>query len=222
MGDVIATLQPVCSRDGSRKNLGTPFGMTLDGRLWACATDGHVMAALPMAGEIRKDGPDAARLCDIAATHKTTVEALRAWAGPSQPLESKCPECGGVPVKCQECKGEGEIAAPYCDCPSCDGYHPCHSCRGKRRCKTCQDSGEVTAPVRYGRIGPAILNLNLLALALDTAPPSGEVAVGTGGEKDPVLFRTTDWISVVMPMMHASGKPSVFDGATAITPEQRS
>jgi hypothetical protein len=180
---VLDRLKPVCSADKDRARIATPFAMTYEGRKWACATDGHVLAALPFDGDLRGDGPDAVKVIPAAPpTHKTTIAALRHLAGKIA-FET-----------CDKCDGSGEVAHD-CDCSLCtySGSEPCGRCDGEGKWRK----------QRPAQIGPVVFDRNLLALVLGSGPEAGEVRVGPLVALEPIRFRTADWLALVMPI-HAT------------------
>lgn len=91
-------LQPICSTDGTRPALLTPFGMDFKGHRWMAASDGHVAVALLVDRELRADGPDlAGKVLDLAPppNFKANVAQLSKWAGPVR--SEPCHGCGKDP-----------------------------------------------------------------------------------------------------------------------------
>jgi hypothetical protein len=110
--DLFAALKPLCSEDPDRERLASPFAIVFENRKWACGTNGHCLAALPFDGELRTDGPDAAKEIPTGKpTHTATLAALREWAG--TPVMEECPQCGGEKKRtghdCDLCGGKGEL-----------------------------------------------------------------------------------------------------------------
>lgn len=165
---VPTSLLVCCSDVSYRTEILTPFAIKHEGRQWACATDGHCLAAVPFDGELRTDGPDTAPLFPrVPLSHKTRVAALRDWAGKPQSRDR-------------------------CSCDHCFCEEEC--CRGM-----------VEVP-RYARLLDGVLNLNLLCHVLESAPFDAEVRFLHAEPLGPFVFRTDDWIGMIMPIRPDDGE----------------
>jgi hypothetical protein len=135
-----------------------PFSLDVEGERWACATDGHQLAA--------RRGVDAAQVenIDKVIGHvrdfftvarggpEVDASALRAWAGEPVPRPT-----------CKECDGAKQVEA-HCDsCPH-SHVHDCHVCDG---------IGSVAPPQRHVRVLGAPVNQDILARALAAADAGG-------------------------------------------------
>lgn len=211
--DVLERIKSVCSVDPTRSNLLTPFGVEWAGRKWAAGTDGRALAMVHFEGELRTEGapqiasPGISILPGPGSTHTADIEALRAWAGAASPPLITCDACKGTPPpKCSEFRGEGSVAAHDCDCPHCDGEHPCSKCRGKNRggCDRCNSSGKTAAPIRGGKLGGVVFDRNLVGRVLAAGPATGRIEVSLTNETSPAYFRGEGWIGIVMPLSRLS------------------
>lgn len=188
-----------------------PATFELHGASWTVATEGHVLVA------IREEAPSGfppapAEQRPVIAQFLTTplaggtpadLAALRTWCGePQWPGEDPCPQCHGAgTVTCPACDGEHHRA---CTCSTCGDEHEadCQECHnGQADCRACDGTGRHggTLPVRPGRIGPALINRELLARGLAHLP--GEIATVAVPVPDaPLYVDGAGWRVVLMPM----------------------
>jgi len=126
---------------------------------------------------------------------KTTVEALRNWAGDF------------VFTRCTQCQGEG-----YIPCPNCkDG---CNKCDDEREveCPTCKTASWAGFDHKSrGQLGEIVINLKLLAGIVNCVAP-GDVELHIpeyvkGRSQKPLLIIGTAWKAVIMPMRLNDGVP---------------
>jgi hypothetical protein len=176
----LEVLKPLCRPDDSHPSsarLATPFELLWRDRRYACASDGHKLAAFVYDGELRADGPDVpAVLPKTEPTHVAPVGALLAWAG-KETFES-----------CEACEGSGEF---YCNCPTCHVQHKCEECGGE---------GEVPE-LREGLMLGDLVNLDYVREILQTLPEGVEqVALVHEGKLAPFGFSADGWLACIMPI----------------------
>lgn len=216
---ILDSLKAACSSDPMRVNMAEPFAIQYEGRKWACATDGHALAIVPSDDVAEGVNPPnaAALLPGPASTHSASIVDLRAFAGVAGPKWMACPKCNGNPPPlCSKCKGDGVIH-DFCSCPKCDGDHECPKCKGKSGgCSNCDDTGKSRPDPRPGVMLGVVLNLDVLAAVLVSAPAEGRVEFVNRGDKAPIHFRTTDWQALVMPLYLTS--PNDKPVFTALAP----
>lgn len=181
--DILERIKPLCSSDGDRPNIATPFRMLYRDGIFAVATDGILMVAAPFAGDLRTDGPDVASILkdEPAPTHAAQMRALREWAGSPYPAETLCVKCKGAPPR-----------LPYC---------PTHE-RG-RFCDGCDSLGRTTERWRQGLVLNACLNRILLARLLAALPEKTDIVrIGRAdGDGKPYLPETSEgWVGAIMPI----------------------
>lgn len=173
---IIEVLAAVVSTDKERPNLCSPYGIEFEGRKWACATDGKMLAALPFDGELRTDGPDPlGMLREMPATHSASVAGLLRAAG-----EMVMTKCDGFDCDNGDCNCGCENTPPH-------------------KCRKCAGTGKMPE-LRPRRMLRGTLNPDLLSRLLSTAPKGSLLSVGQADEKDPYVFRGSNWIGLLMPM----------------------
>lgn len=176
------------SAEPARAALAKPMRLAVAGAPWVIASDGAVLVAergeAPSYPECHPSivlrivsylaRPEGAR-------RPTTIEALRAWAGP--PVLAKpepCGSCQGAGASpCGECGGTGKSDR---ECADCGEHHDClcDCCKaGRIYCEPCAGTGKEDGkrPVRPGRIAGLAVDRERLARVLALAPWTGEVTI---------------------------------------------
>lgn len=192
-------LTNLCSKVASRMLV--PFGSTYKGIRYDVATDGHAILLVPGTKYPKRNNavPISGVLkgSDRAATHRTTLEALREWTAEVPP-----------PDKCSGCNGTGTI--PHsCDCQFChyDDEEECDDCGG---------TGQWS-PIDKCEFGSVSLDRRLLARVVAELDGDGTngVDVSFGGELDAVRLTVGEVIALVMPLRGDGNFVTSFDGWSA-------
>ena len=204
-----------------------PYNLSVGGREWAIATDGHLLVAVE-----RERIPNALMECPpkvlqvaekyigMEAEGAQSIEAwkLKRFAGVGKEQEP-CSTCNDKRrVECETCEGSANVECT-CDCghehdatcDDCDG-------RGDHACEDCQPS-EYDRP---GVLRGLIINRRLLHRLLTTIEPSDDamVAVSTtmtgygSVGADMFVLHGDWWRAVIMAMRGPALEPTVsFDDA---------
>lgn len=178
----------VVSTDQTRPNLTKPFGRTVWGQRWLCASNGYMVVM------VRSDtAPDDWTSPSVEEvfpktwepTHTAQMSALVQFAGTETLDASK---------KCTECRGTKRIE--HYDCDDCFG-HPCDECDG---------TGQVLLPPdsRPGLILQATVNKNMICHALASAPASGTVYLRNDAALSPIIMMCDDWCAAIMPLRYGT------------------
>lgn len=204
LADKVALLEKLARlTDKAIKAAPQPFRMVIDGRVWACATEGHVLVAVegdfderdhygrliePAAGKAAAFFRSSVanyigQLVSACRRVKTMpLPELRDWAGTAT-WTRQCSDCGGKGrSRCGVCSGTGEVKGrmkPKIKCQDCRAT-------GKVRCSECKN-GTTTAPAdRFGIVGGTTVNREYLARALDCIDGDGTCTIGTDGDLEPI------------------------------------
>ncbi len=218
-------LRSACDKgdDEYRKNLREPFGATLRGVRYACATDGRKLLLVAMEHPDRSNAPpvekmEAALFAEDGA-RTCRLEALRSWCRDGLPPlpapESPCPRCNGnSEPDCSECDGSGN-----CNKCQCDQEHDCGYCDGKgtSKCTDCDGKGtrgkaRSDADNHPGMLSDGVCMDRRLLLGLIDAAPGESVKIRTGTVLGEVTIVGDGWRGIVMPMRVGKERPPAFEG----------
>lgn len=190
-------MQRLVSKVETRECFKTPFCVTLEGKKWACVTDGVVLVAVQDDRDLLRAEfpplpfPDTERVVKDflirTAPGDIFMTRLKAWAGdPCWPSDNPCPFCGGTgKVVCVMCGGNEHEE----ECPQCGASHVCVPCRGcngegRHRCPLCDGSGAdgKKALPRYGKIAGVTIDRIRIARAIEnlSGPVGAASAKGLG------------------------------------------
>lgn len=211
-------IKVVCYREPGRPHMAAPFGRTIGGVRYRCATDGHRVLIVPDdTAPLSHGAPPIEELPFVLepAEREVRLAALREWCGavPSPPSPMvPCADCAGLGRgQCNRCKGSGVATCNM-------GYeHPCNRCDETRtiECRHCMGKGEAprTEPddgsKKPGAIGDTVIDRVLLGEMIASAP--GEtVRIKTRGPREMVTIDGDGWRGFLMPCLLVT--PDTFTG----------
>lgn len=207
-----------------------PASFEVNGRPWACATDGFRMLAIrdmTVSGKMT----DATRetiarwiLSKPAADStvlRVTRERLATWVGdpPQEPERTDCSRCDSTgAVECSGCHGMGD-----CECP-CGHEHKCAECdgEGEVKCTGCKNVHEshherTMRRRRLGTVNGVVYNRTLFHEALATLTTDEVVLEARANKTEPLLLRATD-DRVVFAVMAMDSSFKADDDAPELVP----
>lgn len=218
--DKLEWLRGVCSTAPYRANLHAPFGATVHGKRFDCASDGAMLLLIEGSDvATRTDAPPLEQI--VPATFEggeaIPLPRLRAWAEPPPPPPppEKCGECDGAGKRsCGTCDGDGEHR-----CSDCDEYHDCGHCDGKGTvaCDHCDGKGgpvEKEPPPHPGTLLGVTLSRRLLHRLIAGANDDRVFVRIDVGYFGAVEIAGTGWRAMLMPV-----RPAPNEEAPAFTVE---
>lgn len=166
---------------------------------WIVVTEGHVLLAIRGAGDVapfpaRTEESLKKMLEKPLGDERRPLVELKEFVGPLE-LPKRCAICDSTGrIACAKCESSGEID---CECLDCGNEHT-------RECPFCHGEGGKKCPnactnqiVRYGIIGEAVFDLNILAPFLGLVDAETyRAARFTGAE---FIIGDDDWRIAVMP-----------------------
>lgn len=170
-------LQMFCGKETYRKELSKPWS----GGEFTIATDGRILIRVPRVAEIPEHEKE------------SLTSGVASMVGKHYPIEAAWFDLPAIPPKppkepdeiCSYCNGRGESHCGHCgewgDCVECDGA-------GKF---------EADEKPQFGEVGARKVmadHLRLMALL-----PECKIAVNHGDLTDPIAFKFTGGIGLVMP-----------------------
>ena len=187
-----------------------PFTIAAGDRVFAAATDGKKLIAVEvdlrtraapfgyLEGSDERGVPEAiawmkARLAETPTGARSSLAALRAWAGTDG---APCAHCGDTgELACGDCEGSGESER---ECERCDRLHECH-------CRRCDGTGRrdcvcVAKPHDQGRVLGVRIDRERLRRTLNAPLAEGIVLVATGDAHGGRLLRLFGerWTAILM------------------------
>lgn len=200
--------------DSHTKRLGpdwpdAPWELSCGDRIWAVATDGHVLVVVPRASVSGDCAAIPSKVADLAtkllghqpvAPVEIPASDLSRFVG-GLPRFELCKACHNKRViQCDECEGEG---AGECECVSCGDVHDrtCQRCNGKGEvcCRECSEDGDCLPATFLGHP----VDRRKLGAALAAMAPTGSVSVSVEAysvHKQVYVLRSDDALALVMPM----------------------
>lgn len=194
-----------------------PWGITINGREWFGATNGHVMVLIASPDALAQRLPEArdAATRDWFSGEGGDVVALADLAAFANvgAAQRPCATCDGARSwSCADCNGDGETT---CEC-RCGHEH-------ESTCDTCDGKGKIACPVctnlstkQYAHFFGHPVNRTVIRLLLETVG-ADEPAIRVSVHGDRLIYRLTpevpepQWMAVFMPLRAGTMATVDFD-----------